>query len=606
MDCSKYIYCNANGTETLLTCSFSLHYRASDGTCVDPTISECPKCAAANVTTPDGNSTESTTIPTNSTIPTGSTIPVCPIQQNCTVENEYGTLPVIEDCTKYIYCPPEGQITIDCPAPQHYSPTMQVCMDPALAGCPKCTGATIPYCPEQPVCTPDLYYTQIPNIANCTFYIYCEPDGTELSIPCPEGEHYSPTQELCMAPELAGCPQCSGSTTPFCPEQPVCTPDLYYTSLPYIANCSIYIYCEPDGSELLIACPDGEHYSPAQNRCVNASEAGCTECLGTTLEYSSTEATTPGNITFATTIPVCPPQEHCTPVLFTSTLPYISNCSLFYYCGLEEELLACPDVLHYSPTIGLLLLTLVTTAQCEALLEIETTTTSYCDSQQYCTIDLAFNTLPYVADCTKYFYCDDQGNGLLRVCPEPNHYSPTELRCTDPLTAQCPDCSSDTTTTELPSTGSTMSYCDSQPQCDPEFPYTTLPYIEDCTKYIYCDVNGTEIIRLCPEFEEYSVQLEICTDPEIADCINCPDHSTVAYCDYQPHCTLELAFSLLPYITDCTKFIYCTEDGNDSMRECPEFQHFNPSELYCTDPESAMCPECGDTTTESLTSVTSP
>ncbi|KAF4521715.1 hypothetical protein B566_EDAN012163, partial [Ephemera danica] len=126
MDCRKYIYCNTDGTEKLSICPFGLHYRASDGNCVDPSVTGCPKCGTTIEATTEStteatiestteatieSTTEATiefTTETTSQISTGSTIPVCPEEPKCMPEDAYDSIPYIPDCTKYIYCSPDG------------------------------------------------------------------------------------------------------------------------------------------------------------------------------------------------------------------------------------------------------------------------------------------------------------------------------------------------------------------------------------------------------------------------------------------------------------------------------------------------------------------
>jgi hypothetical protein len=227
-------------------------------------------------------------------------------------------------------------------------------------------------------------------------------------------------------------------------------------------------------------------------------------------------------------------------------------------------------------------------------IEARSTTVSYCSTQPHCTNETIYMNLPYVADCTKYIYCELNGDESLRNCPPSQHFSPSELRCMDSTLANCPDCSVTTTTstTDVVTTteATTEYYCDTQEQCTNET--VVLPYVDDCNKYIYCEVNGSESIKTCPPGEHFSPTMLNCMSPGLAQCPNCFEGSTISYCDYQLECSTEHPFTLLPYITDCTKYIYCLENGSSEIRKCPADQHFSPNFLLCMEQELANCSVC--------------
>ncbi|KAF4521716.1 hypothetical protein B566_EDAN012164 [Ephemera danica] len=130
---------------------------------------------------------------------------------------------------------------------------------------------------------------------------------------------------------------------------------------------------------------------------------------------------------------------------------------------------------------------------------------------------------------------------------------------------------------------------------------TKIPYISDCTKYILCPAFGDGTVLDCPSAEHFSPTLKDCTDPALAGCPDCSIITTTLavtgstpdpYCSFQPHCTTETTGSTLPYITDCTKYIYCPPFGEETILTCPNSEHYSPTLTKCTDPATAQCPVC--------------
>jgi hypothetical protein len=264
-----------------------------------------------------------------------------------------------------------------------------------------------------------------------------------------------------------------------CNEQPQCTIQDPHILLPYVANCSQYIYCNDYGNAEIRDCPTGQHFSPTEKKCMDPNAAQCPDCSHTTTEGTTEDTTVTTSPIITSTLPYCDNQPHCTPATINQNIPYIYNCSL-------------------------------------------------------------------------YIYCDENGNEIIRSCPNSEHFSPTEQRCTDPATAQCEECplttirttervttlqpTSERFTTPPPTTGTTeritypqttteryttIDYCAYNAECI-DWPYSNIPYIYDCTKFTYCNNDGTGLLSNCPLGSLFHRYEWYCTDPSLAECTDCP------------------------------------------------------------------------------------
>jgi hypothetical protein len=112
-DCTKYIYCDQVGSQTISSCPASEHFSTTAQICTAPDEANCTYC----IVTEDQ----------------------CPPTPTCNVSDIGIMKPYPPDCSKYIYCNEnaESELTF-CPQGTNFSPTKYVCMDPVLANCTIC------------------------------------------------------------------------------------------------------------------------------------------------------------------------------------------------------------------------------------------------------------------------------------------------------------------------------------------------------------------------------------------------------------------------------------------------------------------------------------
>ncbi|KAF4527379.1 hypothetical protein B566_EDAN015948 [Ephemera danica] len=198
--------------------------------------------------------------------------------------------------------------------------------------------------------------------------------------------------------------------------------------------------------------------------------------------------------------------------------------------------------------------------------------------QQKC-LENELNYYEHETDCSSYYLCDNgvlttyscpiglyYNNGVkkIRTCTNNKYYSPTLQYCEVPEVAYCPICYPvRTTPPPLEPT------CPAIPSCSPLEHGKTKPYPPQCSKYIYCNSNGDEIIRLCPNGFHYSTESNYCVHPDIAKCIACVLDGTevttlepiAVNCKEFPSCADYYPGVMLPYGLDCRKYIYCDNNG---------------------------------------------
>ncbi|KAF4519408.1 hypothetical protein B566_EDAN008716, partial [Ephemera danica] len=196
--------------------------------------------------------------------------------------------------------------------------------------------------------------------------------------------------------------------------------------------------------------------------------------------------------------------------------------------------------------------------------------------------------------------------------------------------------------------------CPPTPTCTIPEAGQTKPYPEDCNYYIYCDITGVAIQRRCPIGQEFSPSSKRCTTPEIAGCPKCyittplPSTTTPStpICPETGSCEGLTEGTLLPYPSDCSKYLYCKADesttetttldpcplplcqpilewgatkphpkncslyiycemtGTVKVRTCPIGRQFSPTKSRCEDPATAGCVLCSVTTTTSEMTTT--
>lgn len=162
-------------------------------------------------------------------------------------------------------------------------------------------------CPDTPSCGLLDWGVTKPFPPDCSMYVYCDVSGGSSLRRClPEGFHYSPTSYRCLAPEMAACPLCGGTTNtpevtttepstteptttepstteelttlPECALTPSCSFSEWGTNKPFPPDCTKFVYCNSYGAVEVRSCPAGLHFSPSSSACASLETANCPAC----------------------------------------------------------------------------------------------------------------------------------------------------------------------------------------------------------------------------------------------------------------------------------------------------------------------------------------
>lgn len=63
-----------------------------------------------------------------------------------------------------------------------------------------------------------------------------------------------------------------------CADNPMCGIFDWGVTKPYPPDCSMYISCSQAGEMEILSCPEGEHFSPTEFKCMDPELAGCPVC----------------------------------------------------------------------------------------------------------------------------------------------------------------------------------------------------------------------------------------------------------------------------------------------------------------------------------------
>lgn len=247
--------------------------------------------------------------------------------------------------------------------------------------------------------------------------------------------------------------------------------------------------------------------------------------------------------------------------------------------------------------------------------------------------------LPHPSDCTQFYQCSPNGTYVLHTCPDQLHFNPILHVCdypdragclnyngstifpttdtttetitdfptstesatstseitiettsqtkTEPTTTGIPEYSTDTTIEHSSTETTTQSY-----ECkDNEY----LPHEEDCEAFYRC-IDGAFILLYCPIGMHFNILTNACESPELG---NCKEKTTQLPETTTNHVSTDMCSNneYRPHPSDCEAFFRCI-GGEFILLFCPIDMHFNPNTRECETPESAMCEESFESSTE--------
>ena len=200
--------------------------------------------------------------------------------------------------------------------------------------------------------------------------------------------------------------------------------------------------------------------------------------------------------------------------------------------------------------------------------------------------------IPHEYDCTKFYKCD-WGIPKLFACELGLHFSVLTERCEYPSDANCQLQGSSTQMTTLRTTTSSQptstttqpppvgSRCpsDDDPFNNPIF----LPHEYDCSLFYMCFFGDLILYECSIPGTHWSVPLNKCEDPSVADC-QLGQKTSTTLSSRDPRCPIvedPLNPVHLPHEYDCTLFYRC-DNGNLLLYRCPggiHWRQINPSIL---------------------------
>ncbi|ELU18136.1 hypothetical protein CAPTEDRAFT_218655 [Capitella teleta] len=121
------------------------------------------------------------------------------------------------------------------------------------------------------------------------------------------------------------------------------------------------------------------------------------------------------------------------------------------------------------------------------------------------------------------------------------------------------------------------------------------PYPYDCKYYIQCPPSCEPNLVLCPNDYEYSVAIEECLPPEMAECtVSTTIQPTTPPlnpfdCPKNPEQEDECLSHRYPVPHDCSVYFLCFANCDSELRQCPNGHDFSPALQECLPPEMAQC-----------------
>jgi hypothetical protein len=194
--------------------------------------------------------------------------------------------------------------------------------------------------------------------------------------------------------------------------------------------------------------------------------------------------------------------------------------------------------------------------------------------------------IPHEYDCTKFYKCD-WGVPKLFECEPGLHFSVTTERCEYPEDANCELGTATTRPTTTRSTTSLVTTTTPYPvgaRCpiddDPFNNPIFLPHEEDCSLFYMCFFGDLILYQCSVPGTHWSVELNRCDDPEIANCRLGQETSSLATTTtrrpWDPRCPLiedpENPVHL-PHEYNCNLFYRC-DNGERLLEYCPGGIHW--------------------------------
>ncbi|XP_063370680.1 mucin-17-like [Cydia amplana] len=546
-------------------------------------------------------------------------------------------LPHDYECAKFYYCVFGEKVERDCAPGTYFSPALQVCDFPENVVCVGKAGSSIEASSEEKSaseevgptlpngCPADFDVHQLlPHESDCAKFYYCV-FGEKVERDCAPGTHFSPTLQVCVWPEDAGCANAGSNEN------------------------------ESTGSAENGNSQENSDENGNSEETNNSSEEVTTTTTAapeTDPTTPATNSTTPAPITLPTEAPEIELLPNGCPADFDvhQLLPHESDCAKFYYCVFGEKVERdCAPGTHFSPTLQVCVwpedagcanagsnenestgsaengnsqensdengnseetdnsseeVTTTTTAAPET-----DPTTPATDSTTPAPITLpteapeiellpngcpadfdVHQLLPHESDCAKFYYCVF-GEKVERDCAPGTHFSPTLQVCVWPEDAGCANAGSN----ENESTGSAENGNSQENGDENGNSEETDNSSEEVTT---TTTAAPETDPITPATDPTTPATNSTTPAPITLPTEAPEIELLPNgcpADFDVH-------QLLPHESDCAKFYYCVF-GEKVERDCAPGTHFSPTLQVCVWPEDAGCANAGSNENESTGSA---
>ncbi|KAM7358142.1 uncharacterized protein ACRADG_003199 [Cochliomyia hominivorax] len=422
-NCGMFIVC-LHDLEHWAYCPQGEYFDLLEGQCIKTDNEDA--CHVNSTTTP--TTTTTTEAPITTTTPDPNLGP-CYNKPNGT------KIPYPNNCTKYIECQYPLNVGYDCPAGLEFSVHYDECVLPELADCSIKTTSTTMTTTEKTTtttaaaaasetCENKPTGSTLPYPQDCSKYYMCI-NGQELLTNCMPNSYYDPATGDCDSNVEPTACQASNTTpkpTTSPPSPGFCNNEDNGYIYANEENCSQYYMCL-NGTSILCQCQNETNYNPYTKEC--DSETTSNECKEPLTTLSTTESTNTSTTPIEATTPSSPEHSQdniCCGQKSGTYLPYPNDNSKYVICKYPlPEVYSCAEGSIFDPQ----------SLSCQLLLK------KSLYKKPDCTLKNYGETIVYVGDCTKYYFCYGS-EAVLLDCSFNWNYDPAIEKCVPKNQYKCP------------------------------------------------------------------------------------------------------------------------------------------------------------------------
>lgn len=125
-------------------------------------------------------------------------------------------------------------------------------------------------------------------------------------------------------------------------------------------------------------------------------------------------------------------------------------------------------------------------------------------------------------------------------------------------------------------------------ECDPQDDAYRTADMEQCDRYVECNIKGEESVQLCPDGLVFDVKSERCDYPAK---VNCTGRPLLQKPSPSKNCPRANGFFPFPANESCQKFWDC-RGGKSYLQICPEAVIFDTHVDACVTPDQARRADC--------------